>query len=793
MRAASATPSTSLCWLVAGTVALSATPPVSSSSGAGSAPVDRRIALVERQLAGDDEGALALVEQAFANDPMGAADQGLDYLRGDLLARAGQTEAAIAAFVRSLGANPGLSARGRLRLAELQEASGHPEVAAGLLASLLSGPGLPPELVPAAVELLRRSLAGGGDCRVLRSLAPSSRPPSQPWLPGGEARLLALTRADCSLRAGLPEQHRVELAALLAADTSDNAARDAAHVLVDTISPAADRALAGRLGRSFFDHREFDRAVPLLREALREPSLTPTDHAELSYALGRSLFWLGEWSDAARVFGELATRLSDVELRSRAFHQQGRSFELQGDGLAAAQAFARSAQAGVASTWSSSALLSGLRLAELSGDRELALIHLAKLNAVAAWKQHAAAGALFLATSDLVRGRSSSGVAGWLVVAERGGRPLSEVAYWRGRLAELEDAPRSAVRQYLQAMTADRDHPHARAAAARVGRAPLDEYAKALAVELSRSADPADLYATWLVLGDDGGLGSAAHRSLRRHFAADATTAPYLELAPVRVADWPLWRATLRRPEERLLALGLFDEAAPVVLQHFPISRPALALTAAMAVTRRGAVQRGLYIAEVLARRAPKRLPRPLLAVELRRQLYPDAWGDLIRREAARAGIDPAMVQGVIREESRFDPRATSPANARGLMQLVLPTASRLAAKLADPAPTLGDLYQPEVSIRLGSTYLAELAADLGGGTRTAQVVAAYNAGEAQATLWQRYCYSTEEVELISKVGFKETREYLARVLGSRAQYAELYPATAPNVATESLSNASTR
>lgn len=54
-------------------------------------------------------------------------------------------------------------------------------------------------------------------------------------------------------------------------------------------------------------------------------------------------------------------------------------------------------------------------------------------------------------------------------------------------------------------------------------------------------------------------------------------------------------------------------------------------------------------------------------------------------------------------------------------------------------------------------------------------MVAAYNAGEPQAQLWRSYCFSTDPAEYFSKVGFPQTRSYLAKVLSSRVQYAEIW------------------
>jgi soluble lytic murein transglycosylase len=77
------------------------------------------------------------------------------------------------------------------------------------------------------------------------------------------------------------------------------------------------------------------------------------------------------------------------------------------------------------------------------------------------------------------------------------------------------------------------------------------------------------------------------------------------------------------------------------------------------------------------------------------------------------------------------------------------------------------------VAIALGASYLGNLAARFQG--REEVMVAAYNAGEEQAALWLRYCFSQEPEEYLSKVGFRETRAYAQRVLASRAHYAALY------------------
>jgi soluble lytic murein transglycosylase-like protein len=227
------------------------------------------------------------------------------------------------------------------------------------------------------------------------------------------------------------------------------------------------------------------------------------------------------------------------------------------------------------------------------------------------------------------------------------------------------------------------------------------------------------------------------------------------------------------RPEDRLLGLGDWESASPVLARHFPLGDDRLALTRARFLAEAGLTRASSRAAEILAQRAPESLPVEYWPSELVHSLYPLAHGAVLRREAAAAGLDPLLMAALIREESRFDAAATSAAAARGLTQFVLPTARRLAPALGLRDLAAHDLHRPEIAIRLATAYLAELTTRFG--PREHQILAAYNAGEAQAELWRSYCASDERAEYLTKVGFRETRGYLRKVLKSHARYRELY------------------
>ncbi len=741
-------------------------------------PADPRIPLVEQRVGRDapwgaggekhSQQALAAVEKVLAEDPA-AARSGLDYLRGHLLLQLGRRQEALEAFAATMGAAPELGAYSRYRLAVEQEALGHPEVAAGLTATLL-GSDPPSALVVSAVRLLERTLAAGGDCRLLRGLVQLR------WR--GEARRrLALASAGCAARGGDPKAAADQYFELLERERRDDVARTSAERLI-AAGPGEWSARHQLLvGLAFYNHREFERAIPHLARALVQlpaaTDVTSREEFDCRYALARSHFWLGRHESAAAAFDTLAKATRNPEQRAQALHQKARCLELAGDWQAASATFASAYQARPQSRgWADAALISHLRLEWLGGDQTAALEAYRKL--VAHRRVGTAARALlFLASSELVQGRVDR-AEGWLASAERLGNVAKpELLFWRGRLEEGRGRLEEAVTFYARALGEDAYHPFGRAARARLEDEAAAPTARRVGRRLAASERPDELYRAWLLLGAADPQGQRARRELESYLAADRAAAPFLRLAREPAGRWPLWRAELERPEEMLLALGLFDQGASAVLRHFPVAEPPLAFTGSLVLARSGETKQSLYIAEILAERIPRQLYPAFLSTSYRRLLFPLSYGGLIRREAGERGVDPFLLAAVIREESRFDPRAFSAASARGLTQFVFPTARRVAEKVGLGPITPADLENPETAIILGAAYLEELLTRFGGATP--QAVAAYNAGEPQADLWRRYCLSDEPEEYLTKVAFRQTRAYLAKVLTSREHYAELY------------------
>ncbi len=732
------------------------------------AVADPRIPLVDRQVERNHTEALSAVERALEKDPQDARRLGLNYLRGHLLLLLDRRQEALQAFATSMGATPELEAYSRFRLAREQEDLGHPEVAAGLVAPLL-GSSPPRSLVDPAMRLLERTISKGGDCRLLAGL-------NRHRFNNQDRRRLTLVRAVCAERGGDPAAAET-LLQLLEEKRGDDVALSAAERIAQR--PPAEKGARGHLllGLAFYEHREFATAVQHLARALvRLPSatdVTPREAFDCRYALARSHFWQERFDVAAASFGALVNTTRNPTRRAQVTYQRARSLELDGLWKQAADTFDQALRQEPTGRWADGSLMSTLRLRwRMGGETEA----LAALEALIAGRKltTASRALLFLASSDLVRGRADR-AGSWLARASQLNRvPEQEIDYWQGRLEEAGGKPGAAVGRYIAAARENPYHPFGRAALERLAGDDLGPVARARASRLAGSTEPADLYASWLLLGDSEPQGRRARHRLEALLWADQKVIPYLRLTREPTADWPLWQATLKRPEEMLLALGIFEEGASVVLRHFPVAQPGLAFTGSIVLAQSGETKRALYIAEIMGKRIPDRVPSQLLPTPYRRLLFPFGYSYLILSESDRFHIDPNLLAAIIREESRFDPRAFSGASARGLTQFVLPTARRVAKSIGLDSFSPQDLERPEIAITLGAAYLRELSERLPGSV--AQAVAAYNAGEPQAELWRRYCLSGEDEEFLTKVAFRETRGYLTKVLTSLEHYRELYP-----------------
>ncbi|HEX2494606.1 MAG TPA: transglycosylase SLT domain-containing protein, partial [Steroidobacter sp.] len=204
----------------------------------------------------------------------------------------------------------------------------------------------------------------------------------------------------------------------------------------------------------------------------------------------------------------------------------------------------------------------------------------------------------------------------------------------------------------------------------------------------------------------------------------------------------------------QLLSNELFDDAISELrfAQRTSGASPALDATIAWAYNQKGELRRAI----TLMRRAyPQHLTSggQDLPVEILQVIYPLTYWDSIRKHSAARNLDPYVVAALIAQESTFDPKARSAANAWGLMQVIPSTGRRLARSLGIRRFSTPMLTDPEINLRLGTLYFSRLIEQFGG---SYYALASYNAGESRVVRWKAERPGIEQDEFIDDIPFPE-------------------------------------
>jgi soluble lytic murein transglycosylase len=307
---------------------------------------------------------------------------------------------------------------------------------------------------------------------------------------------------------------------------------------------------------------------------------------------------------------------------------------------------------------------------------------------------------------------------------------IGRAAYWRARVLEQLARPSDAATRYEELARAQPLSYYAQLAMARLSAIDAE---RARAVLPAHGPPPPLTFAPIPELSTD---------ALRR------------AVALLRVGE-------IASAERELAAAGLTREDAP----------DETVWIAAALLDRAGAHGKAMELARRRLRSALMSAPPTGRALALWRIAYPRAFHPQLDDAAGAAAVPAAFVRAIAREESSFRPDAMSVAHAYGLLQLIQPTAQRIARPLGLPSDPVS-LRRPEINLALGARYIASLRARYGG--NPALVPAAYNAGEGAVDRWLREGSARELDEFVEEIPYDETRRYSRRVLQTWGIYAWL-------------------
>lgn len=155
------------------------------------------------------------------------------------------------------------------------------------------------------------------------------------------------------------------------------------------------------------------------------------------------------------------------------------------------------------------------------------------------------------------------------------------------------------------------------------------------------------------------------------------------------------------------------------------------------------------------------------------KKIYPIEYSEYVYKYSKQYNVDPILVFSIIKAESNFNPNVISSSNAIGLMQLMDSTAEELAKKEDIDFLKEKSLYNPELNIHLGVKYFSNLMKDYNNNYLLA--LTAYNAGPGNLKRWIEQGILKEDGSDIENIPFKETNNYVRKILRDYKIYKALY------------------
>ncbi|MGM0367020.1 MAG: tetratricopeptide repeat protein [Actinomycetota bacterium] len=152
---------------------------------------------------------------------------------------------------------------------------------------------------------------------------------------------------------------------------------------------------------------------------------------------------------------------------------------------------------------------------------------------------------------------------------------------------------------------------------------------------------------------------------------------------------------------------------------------------------------------------------------------YPYGYRDLVVKYASKYGVDPLFILAVMRQESHFKSDAHSYAGAKGLMQIMPATGSSIAPNIGITNFNTESLYDPEISIMMGSYYISQQLNNFNHNKFYA--LGAYNGGPGAMSSWISKWGDKDIFEFVENIPYSETKHYIKVVMENYYLYKMLY------------------
>ncbi|HEX3101694.1 MAG TPA: transglycosylase SLT domain-containing protein, partial [Pyrinomonadaceae bacterium] len=227
---------------------------------------------------------------------------------------------------------------------------------------------------------------------------------------------------------------------------------------------------------------------------------------------------------------------------------------------------------------------------------------------------------------------------------------------------------------------------------------------------------------------------------------------------------------------DQLQFLGLMDEAVPEIEASAPNVAKASddnAFTLAANYLRGDRGDKAIAFMEPVWKKVPAHYPVELIPRAQFELLYPAVYQYSLLHYAPGRQVDPRLILAIMRQEARFQPDAKSYAAARGLMQFIAATSTRISTELGRDSFAQDELYYPPTATLFGAQYLADLFKIFPG--QPEAVAASYNGGDDNVKRWLLRSRSSLPERYVPEIMFAQSKDYVYKVMANYRMYQFLY------------------